>query len=193
MNKTHNLVYDRDISGNKSVSALIGVIFFVIATTLGAYVRIPVEGSPVPITMQTFFVMLAGAVLGCRLGSFSQFAYLAIGAAGLPIFQGYSFGTAYLLGPTGGYLAGFVFAAYFTGKTLGSPGQGLKKIIAYFVIGDLIIHTCGTAWLIYLYKMDIVKAVSAGILPFIPGETAKILFASVIYSKISGRSKVIFP
>jgi biotin transport system substrate-specific component len=192
MNKALNYSYNSDIISNKAAVYAIGVIFFVLATALGAYVRIPVTGSPVPITLQTFFVMLSGAVLGRRLGSFSQFCYLVLGAAGLPIFQGYSFGASYLLGPTGGYIVGFLFAAYLIGRMTKTPDRGSAFVIASFTAASLVIYAFGISWLIFLYRISIRKAFSVGVLPFITGDILKVLFAAFIYSKISRRVKAVF-
>ena len=115
MNYAHSLDYNKDIVNNRKLTAVIGVVFFILATALGAYIRIPVHGSPVPITLQTFFVLLAGAVLGKKLGFYSQAGYLLAGISGLPMFQGTSLGISYLLGPTGGYLIGFMACAFITG------------------------------------------------------------------------------
>jgi biotin transport system substrate-specific component len=112
MSHANVLPYNKEFISSKKAVAAIGVTFFVLATALSAYVRIPVPGSPVPITLQTFFVLLAGAVLGRKLGAASQIGYVILGAVGLPIFQGAGYGIAYLFGPTGGYLMGFAAAAY---------------------------------------------------------------------------------
>ncbi len=192
MGSTNSLIYRGDIINSRAINAVIGIFFFIVATTLGAYVRIPIAGSPVPITLQTFFVILSGAVLGKRLGIFSQLGYILLGAMGLPIFQGYSFGLAHIFGPTGGYIVGFIFAAFFIGKTIQSRNFNIYQIAVYFAIGDLIIHSCGTFWLIAAYKINVYKAVSIGMLLFIPGEIVKIFFASIIYSKMRARSKRIF-
>lgn len=191
MSRLASLSYYNELINSRALTNAIGVLFFLLATILGAYVRIPLNITPVPITLQTFFVMLAGAVLGKRMGSISQFAYVILGVAGLPIFQGFAFGTVYILGPTGGYLIGFIIAAYLIGLAVrGYVNKGL--IIAYFAIGDFIIHSCGTLWLMFIYKMDIIGAAKIGILPFIPGEMVKILLAALVYSKISQRSKALF-
>jgi len=188
----NTITYDKEIINGKTACALVGAAFFIVATALGAYIRIPLKVTPVPITLQTFFVLLSGAVLGRRLGSFSQFAYVILGAAGLPIFQSFSSGALYCLGPTGGYLAGFVAAAYLIGIMLRPSGLGRIRIIASFIIADLIIHSSGALWLAYIYKTGLAKAASIGILPFVPGEIVKIFFAVLIYSRISRRSKAIF-
>lgn len=178
--------------GNKTVDAVVGVTFFIIATTLGAYIRIPVPGTPVPITLQTFFVVMSGAVLGGRLGLFSQAGYIFLGAIGLPIFQGYTFGMAHILGPTGGYLIGFMAASFLIGKILEKESQNLLKIIASFAMGNIVLYTLGTLWLMLIYKINFVNAILIGVLPFLTIELAKISLAAVIYSKVSHRSREIF-
>ncbi|MFH1190304.1 MAG: biotin transporter BioY [Candidatus Omnitrophota bacterium] len=192
MDRIHSLAYRKDIVNSRGLIAVIGVAFFALATALGAYVRIPVPGNPIPITLQTFFVLLAGAVLGRRLGFFSQACYILGGMAGLPLFQGASFGASVLLGPTGGYLIGFMICAFITGLIIDSAKSNIISIMAVFVLGSLIIYASGIAWLVYMYKMNLTAAIASGALPFIPGDMAKIAIASAIYSKISRRSKQIF-
>lgn len=187
------LADDIDIIRSKRISSAIGVIFFILATALGAYVRIPVPGSPVPITLQTFFVVLSGAVLGKRLGLYSQLGYIFLGVSGVPLFSAGSSGLTYLLGPTGGYLIGFAAASYFVGRMLEVGKINLWSAIAAFSTGIIvIIYTFGVSWLILNYKMSAPQAISAGALPFIPGDMVKILFAAMIYKSISGRSRDIF-
>ena len=178
---------------NKTVDAVIGVTFFIIATALGAYIRIPVPGTPVPITLQTFFVVLSGAVLGSRLGLFSQAGYILLGAMGLPIFQGYASGTAHIFGSTGGYLIGFMAASLLTGKILEKETRNLFKITASFAIGNVVIYTLGILWLMLIYRISFINAILIGVLPFFTVELAKIFLAAVVYSKISHRSKAILP
>ena len=177
---------------NKAVDAVVGVTFFIIATTLGAYIRIPVPGTPVPITLQTFFVVLSGAVLGSRLGLFSQAGYIFLGAIGLPVFQGYAFGYSHILGPTGGYLIGFLAASFLVGKILEKERQDLFKITASFAIGNVVLYALGTLWLMLIYRISFFNAILIGVLPFFTIELAKIFLAAVVYSKISHRSKTIF-
>ena len=179
-------------ASNKAVDAVIGVTFFIIATTLGAYIRIPVPGTPVPITLQTFFVVLSGAVLGSRLGLFSQAGYIFLGAVGLPVFQGYAFGMTHILGPTGGYLIGFMAASFIAGRILEKESRNLFKITASFAIGNVVLYALGTLWLMLIYRISFVNAIAIGVLPFFAIELAKIFLAAVVYSKISHRSKTIF-
>ena len=177
---------------NKVVDAVIGVIFFITATTLGAYVRIPVPGTPVPITLQTFFVVLSGAVLGKRLGFFSQIGYILLGAIGLPVFQGCAFGVTHIFGPTGGYLVGFMAASFLVGKILERESKSLFRTLAAFAVGNIALYSLGIFWLMLIYRISFVNAILIGVLPFFSIELAKIFLAAVIYRKISHRSKTIF-
>ena len=192
MSYAHSLEYNKDIISNRKLTAVIGVVFFILAAALGAYIRIPVHGSPIPITLQTFFVLLAGAVLGKKLGLYSQAGYILAGISGLPMFQGTSLGASYLLGPTGGYLIGFMICAFVIGLIMDSVKPNIVSIAAVFALGSLIIYASGILWLVCIYKMNLTNAIMAGALPFIPGDMAKIAIASAIYSKISKRSRQIF-
>lgn len=192
MSHSYRLAYNKEIIYSKRVIAAIGVAFFALATALSAYVRIPVPGTPVPITLQTFFVLLAGAVLGRRLGAASQAVYILTGAAGLQVFQGAGYGISYLLGPTGGYLAGFLAASYTIGIITRSGKSGFIGTVAAFSIGSAIIYALGASWLVFAYKMAPANAVTLGVLPFIPGDITKILLAAVIYRGISHRTDSIF-
>ena len=190
MNNT--IALNRELINSRASNAVIGVAFFILATALGAYVRIPVPGTPVPITLQTFFVVLSGAALGKRLGILSQAGYIFLGALGFPVFQGYSFGIAHIFGPTGGYLAGFMAASYITGKMLENKNAGLLKIIASFATGNAALYTLGVLWLMLIYRISIINAVAIGVLPFVAVEAAKIFIAAFIYRKIADRSRNIF-
>jgi biotin transporter BioY len=98
----------------EALRAVLLVVGFALLTALGAQVRIPIQ--PVPITLQTFFVLLGGLMLGPNLGALAQVLYVSLGAAGAPVFAGEGVGLAYLLGPTGGYLLGFAASAWLVGQ-----------------------------------------------------------------------------
>ena len=179
MNKTYALNNTHEVINNRAVNAFIGASFFILATALGAYVRIPVAGTPVPITLQTFFVLLSGAVLGRKLGILSQSIYLAIS---LP----------FIAGPTGGYFAGFAVASYVIGRMLENKNAHLLQVAASFAAGIAVIYTFGVTWLVYMYKMTIPQAIGAGALPFIAGDLLKIGAATAIYMKVAKRAGMIF-
>lgn len=135
--------------------------------------------SPVPITGQTLGVLLLGALLGSRRGSLSMLAYIAEGAAGMPVFAGGLSGPAVLLGPTGGYLAGFVVAAFVVGR-LCERGwdRRLVSAAAAMVIGNVVIYMFGISWLRWFVGVDAVLV--AGVYPFILGDLLKIAAATIL-------------
>ena len=149
-------------------SALIG---------LAAQVRIPLPFSPVPVTGQTFAVLLVAAALG-RLGFASALAYLAEGAFGMPVFAGGTSGPAALGGPTGGYLVGFVVAAAIVGA-LAERGWDRRpqRAVLAMLFGEIAIYACGLAWLARFALP--VPLLDAGLTPFIPGDLFKIVLAAL--------------
>ena len=138
-----------------------------------AQVRMPLPFTPVPLTGQTFAVLLVGAALGSRRGMASIGLYLLLGALGLPFFAGGASGLAYMTGSTLGYLVGFIAAAYVTGL-LAERGldRRISTALVAFFIGQAIIYLFGVAWLTVL--MGLQKALVAGMLPFLIGDALKI-------------------
>jgi biotin transport system substrate-specific component len=145
--------------------------------TVSAKIQVPFW--PVPMTMQTFAVLVIGMTYGPRLGVATVALYLAEGAMGLPVFAGAAAGPAYMAGPTGGYLAGFVVSAFVLGH-LARRGwdRTLLSGLAAFVIGDTVLFACGMAWLAILAGVE--TALTAGLLPFLPGEALKIALATAL-------------
>lgn len=184
-------ILKRDLVVNRKLSAAIGVATFVVLTSLGGFVRIPLPFTPVPLTLQTFFVLLSGLFLG-NLGPVSQIIYVLLGVAGLPIFSGASSGLYYLYGPTAGYLFGFVFSALFLGRALKDTGGKPANIFLILCLADIIILACGTLWLKVLFGLSLAKASLIGFVPFIPGDLLKISVAAGIYMRLKNRLREIF-
>ncbi len=158
------------------------ILGFSILTWVGARISVPLPFTPVPGTLQVLPVLLAGALLGARAGAASQAIYLSCGVAGLPVFALPGAGPGYLLGPTGGYLIGFVGAAYVTGSVLaGLRRPGLPGAALAFLAGGVVIHACGLAWLA-VFLGDPGAALRAGLLPFVLFDLAKIVVATGIYA-----------
>jgi biotin transporter BioY len=135
---------------------------------------------PVPITGQTFAVLLTGMLLGRRRGTLSVLTYLAEGIAGLPVFSpGGPTGVARLVGPTGGYLIGFVAAAYVVGW-LAERGWDRKPTttLAAMLIGNAVIYGFGLSWLALLVGAD--RALPLGLYPFVAGDGIKAAFATAL-------------
>jgi biotin transport system substrate-specific component len=145
-----------------------------------ARVEIPLSFTPVPITGQTFGVLLIGAALGSKRGAASLALYLVEGGFGLPFFAGGASGFRILTGATAGYLAGFIVAAYVIGL-LAERGleRSVRTSLIPFLVGTVIIYACGVTWLAFvLGSFD--KALAAGLLPFLVGDAIKLIAAALV-------------
>jgi len=152
---------------------------FIGLLSLGAWVSIPFF--PVPLTLQTLFVLLAGAVMK-RYAVIPVSLYVVLGALGLPVFHTGVAGFGILLGPTGGYLIGFIFAALVVG--LAYERESVTIRITGLLAGTVIIYGCGVAWLMYSLTIGLSPAVLSGVLPFIPGDVIKIYAAYIIAKRL---------
>jgi biotin transport system substrate-specific component len=167
----------------RSLRGMVYASMFGALTAVGAYILIPLP--PVPITLQTLFVNLAGALLGGPLGALSQVVYILLGVIGLPVFAGGKAGAGVLLGPTGGYLIGFVVGAYVIGKlTAIRRRPGFIWLVCSMSIGIALVYTIGVVQLMVVAKLDFDKAIAVGLLPPLPGDIFKIILAALITLKI---------
>lgn len=142
-----------------------------------AQITIPLPTTPpIPITGQTFAVLLVGAALGSKRGAASLGLYTVEGALGLPFFQG---GSSGLSGPTIGYLFGFIAAAYVIGL-LAERGldRAFRTSLLPFLIGSAIIYLFGAGWLMIGIKLSLQSAITNGVLPFLPGDAVKLVLAA---------------
>jgi biotin transport system substrate-specific component len=151
-------------------------------TALGAYIVIPIQ--PVPITMQTLFVLLAGASIGRGWGSTSQWLYVALGVAGVPLFAGGASGLGILGGPTGGYLVAFLVTPWVVGTLLRRSERMWWQALSFFA-GKALILSLGVAHLTLFYTHDLGQSITVGVLPFLPGAAFKIVAALSIYRSSS--------
>ena len=163
---------------DKRIATAALVVGFSLLTAACAQISIPLGFTPVPITGQTFAVLLTGAVLGSRAGAASQFLYLALGAVGLPFYAGGTGGWERATGATAGYLVGFVVAAYVVGYLAENrQDRRFSTSVGAFLTGNLVIYVLGVAWLMYHLSWDLATGVEKGMAPFIIGGTLKILLA----------------
>lgn len=177
------------IKGKTSIRGIVYASLFGALTAAGAFIIIPLP--PVPITAQTFFLNLSSLLLGGPVGALSQFIYVMLGIVGLPVFSGGKAGIGVLFGPTGGYLLGFIIAAFVVGKIAGAKkGAGIIWHIFAMLLGMAVIYALGILQLSLVAKISLKKALSIGVLPFLPGDIIKILLAAIIGSKLKGRIKI---
>ena len=171
-----------------SLRKALSVLVFIVLTALGAYIRLPLAFTPVPITLQTLFVMLSGVFLGANLSVISLLGYIALGCFGMPLFAGATSGLAVFAGPTGGYFAGFVLCGYTVGHLVRMK-DNIGWVIFSLSCGSLIILIMGTVWLALVMNLSIKNALSLGLLPFIPGDLVKVLAVTFFYSKYARKFK----
>jgi len=163
------------------VRIALAVALFSLLTAAGAFARLPL--TPVPVTMQVMFVLLSGLVLGPVYGPLSQIAYISGGIAGAPFFAAFPHsGPAVLLGPTGGYILGFVFASWITGYLSWKETTRLSKftVIAAVFAGIAAIYCLGAAWLAQWLRLNNAspwRAFELGVRPFLAVDALKGLLA----------------
>ena len=160
------------------------VVSFALLTAICAQIRIPLRFTPVPITGQTFAVLLAAAVLGKKLGALSQLTYWLAGLTGLPFYSNATGGWSVGTGATMGYMIGFIFAAAAIGH-LAELKHDRKFITSLpaMLLGSAIIYTCGAVWLAHSLNIAVAtgdkSAISLGVAPFLIGDLIKMLLAAM--------------
>lgn len=158
-------------------------LFFALGTGFGAQMRMPLPFTPVPLTLQTFFVLSSGVALGPFWGLLSQALYLLLGIAGFPYFTGWAAGGKTLIGTTGGYLLGFLLASYIAG-IFTRRGESKSAYLGMF-LGNLVIYLLGASWLGFLLSLSFSQALLKGVLPFLAGDILKILAGGPFAAYIS--------
>ena len=180
---TEQLIKSKSLTAN-IVIAISGSILLALLARLS----IPVPFSPVPITGQTFGILFLGAMLGSRLGTLSVITYISEGIIGLPVFAGGSAGFLSLLGPTGGYLIGFIPAGYLVGF-LSEKGWTNKFTTTFItmIIGTSVIFIFGISWLSVTAGFE--TALKIGLYPYLPGAAVKIVLATVVVYSLNRFNK----
>ena len=151
---------------------------FAALTAVGAFLAIPI--GPVPIVLQNMFVFLAGLLLGGRWGLASVGVYLLAGACGLPVFAGGLGGISRFIGPTGGYLIGYLPAVFLIGTMSQKANPRIISDVLAMICGTLVLYACGVSWLKIVTGMSPAKALALGMYPFLIGDALKIAAAAVI-------------
>ncbi|MEJ5251900.1 MAG: biotin transporter BioY [Chthonomonadetes bacterium] len=156
-------------------------VCFALLTAWGARCSVPLPYTPVPVTLQTLFVLLSGMVLGARWGAAAQAQYLLMGFLGLPVFAAGG-GFWYLFNPrgTGGYLLAYPLAAYVVGAMVErTPKRTLASYLLAGAAGTAVIHAIGATWLATFLHLSAVQAVVMGVVPFLLGDAVKIAVAAL--------------
>ncbi len=169
----------RVLPQTRNVTAVL-VVGFALFTALMAQIEFPLWFTPVPITGQTFAVLLAGAALGWRAGLASQALYVGLGAVGLPFYSGGDGGWNVVTGATGGYLVGFIAAAALIGYLAErEQDRSIATAIPAFLAGSAVIYLFGVTWLAHSLGVGATEAMELGMVPFIIGDLVKVALAGV--------------
>ncbi len=158
----------------------------------GAFIAIPAGPSMVPIVLQNMLAVLAGSLLGGLNGGLAALLFVFAGALGLPVFSGGRGGFAHLLGPTGGFLTGYIIAAFAAGFIAGRPSLSEKKskrivfvrICLATLAGFIILYVPGVLWFMYSRKASLGATMAACVIPFIPGDCIKMVLTVILSLKL---------
>ena len=170
-------------SGTIPLDKLIQVAFFSALTAVGAWIAFTMPWSPVPVVLANLFVLLSGVVLGKWLGALSQIVYILMGVIGIPVFAKFTAGPEVLVGPTGGYLVGYVIAAFAVGlmmELLAGKVPQVAQVAVSLSVGALLIYVPGVLWLADNLDISLQAALVAGFYPFLPGDALKVVAATVL-------------
>ncbi|MFN8195411.1 MAG: biotin transporter BioY [Nocardioidaceae bacterium] len=170
------------------VRAAVLVMLGAVVTGVAAQVSIPIPGTPVPLTLQTFAVLLAGTALGSRLGALSMTVYAGLGFAGVPWFADRASGVQF---STLGYIVGFVAAAWICGRLAErAADRRVPTAVLSMVVGNVVIYAFGVVGLMSALSVDLPTAISLGVTPFLVGDVLKIAVAGGLLPstwKLTGR------
>ena len=170
----------------RPVAVPLAVLAFALLTALGAQVAVPLGFTPVPMTLQTLFVLLAGLLLGPVAGAASQLLYVGLGVAGVPVFAMGGAGLPWLLGPTGGYLMAFPAAAGLAGWIAGRDRRRVRTAAA-LVVATALIFAQGAGWLLVVSGLGVGGVFDHAAKPFLPGASIKIAVAYLVVRQVRGR------
>lgn len=168
-----------EVVEDRRARTALGVVAFALATAFGASIAVPLPWTPVPMTLQPLFVILAGAVLGPRAGAASMALYVGAGALGAPVFALGGAGIGWLLGPTGGYLIAEPAAAFVAGVVAGRQRQNARLLLG-LTLGVLTLYVGGVAQLYLLTGQGLGALLAVGVVPFLAGDVTKILAAFLL-------------
>lgn len=165
-----------------NISDIVIIGFFVAVIAVCSQIVIPF--GQIPFTLQTVGVFLSASLLGSRRATCSVFVYILLGAVGLPVFSAFSGGLGFLLGPTGGYIIGFLFTAFVVGFITEKLGKTVGVLALSMTIGILLCYAFGTAWFCVIMKKDVLYGLLCCVVPYIIPDIVKIVATIFITQRL---------
>ncbi len=168
-----------------------GLVFCALFTALIvilSQLQLPI--GPVPVSLATLGVMLCGLLLGWRWGTLAVGAYILLGAVGVPVFAGFQGGAGRLAGPTGGYIVGYLFYALLSGLDVIRLQKHFWGRCILLLLGTAVCYCLGTIWFMHAAGRQLSESLSLCVIPFLPGDAAKIALASFLTPRLRGALKM---
>ncbi len=161
------------------------------AAITAVFSQIAFDIGPIPINFAMLSVFIAGGLLGAKYGMISQIVYVLLGAIGAPVFSHFSGGFGIVIGPTGGYIIGYIFSAFITGF-IANKLKSIKAVglVIGMVIGLIVCYAFGTAWYMFITKNNLWTALTWCVFPFLIGDALKIFVATLVVTPLKKHVKI---
>ena len=166
---------------NKTTQLALCAIFTALSAILSQII-IPI--GLVPVALTHISVFLAAGLLGAKYGALSQTVYVLLGAAGVPVFAGFTGGIGRIAGPTGGFIAGYIGCVFVTGLIIDRYGGSLKVLIPAMYAGWLVTYSCGVLWFMFVTDVGLFAALSVCVFPFLPGDFFKTFLSAALIKRL---------
>jgi biotin transport system substrate-specific component len=155
---------------------------FAALSVILSQIAIPI--GPVPINLTHISIFMAAGLLGAKYGTLSQLVFVLLGAAGVPVFSGFSGGLGIISGPTGGFIVGYILCALAAGFCMDKLGHGKISVSVAIAIGWVVTYLCGIPWFMYVTQMPLTAALSMCFIPFIPGDIIKSIICVMLINRL---------
>lgn len=174
---------------NMTVKDICGIAIMAAITTVLAQIIVPMPAG-VPISLQTFAIMLSGIILGPKYGAISSLIYLLMGIVGMPVFTGFRGGIQVFAGPTGGFLIAFPVLAYLSGMAIQHKKKSRVWMVFFLGLGLVVNYCLGVTFFCVIMDSSLFTAITACVLPFIPGDIIKTILAVIAGNKLRRRLEI---
>lgn len=169
----------------QSISDMTLIAMFTTLTVVLSQISLPLPFTPIPINLGMMAVFIAGGILGASKGAMSQVVYLLIGAIGIPVFANFKGGIGVLMGPTGGYIIGYIVASLLVGYFIHKMPKTVLFTMLALIIGLIACYMLGTVWFMFLTKNTLLQSLLLCVVPFLIGDFFKIIVSTFLILKLN--------